>query len=179
VTAPRFVGAHGDDWCVRPAVYGPADRAHESVMSWLIVPGPPLSCYASYVPPLLDPTSHSFFHAHPSTWSIHVVLEGRGKHFIEGKGHDVGPGSVIYQGPGVRHALFPDPGHHLLHLSIQHPAAGHTDKEWVICPEAGTPERFGDLAAFRERFGSIEQVMNGLVPMFVGDRWKEYVARRR
>jgi mannose-6-phosphate isomerase-like protein (cupin superfamily) len=175
----RFVGSSGEDWCVRPAMLGPPDNVRGDVMQWLIVPGPPMSCYLAYVMPMEDPTHHTFFHMHPSTWSIHVVLSGGGEHHIEGKGHRIGPGTVIYQGPRVRHSIFPDPGQHLMHLSIQHPAPGWTKKAWVPCPEAGVANRFGDRAEYERLFGKTVDELFARLPgsIFMGPRWREYVAQ--
>ncbi len=180
---PRFVGSHGEDWCVRPAQLGPPDRVTPLQMQWLIVPGPPISCYLAFMTPSENPLATAFYHQHPSTWSLHAVLSGSGKHHVDDKEHDVGPGSVIYQGPGVRHALYPNPGHHLMHLSIQHPAAGWTAKEWLPCPEAGTPDHFGELQAFLDRFGvaSGPELMKALSSkeIYASERWNEYVRKPR
>jgi mannose-6-phosphate isomerase-like protein (cupin superfamily) len=147
-------------------------------MHWLIVPGPPVSCYAAYMPPAPDPGVMSCFHRHPNTWSIHVVLSGQGTHVAEGVTNEVGAGSVIYQGPGVRHALFPKPNHHLFHIVVQHPGVGHTAQEFELCPEAGTADRFGDLDAFVERFGTTDpnEFMRRMLAetIFSGPRWTEF-----
>jgi mannose-6-phosphate isomerase-like protein (cupin superfamily) len=176
---PRFLGSHGEDWCVRPAQLGPPDHITAHVMHWLIVPGPPLSCYLAMVPPTVDPNEATFYHAHPETWSIHVMLSGSGKHFVDDRCHEIGPGTVIYQGPGVRHSIYPNPGQHIMHLSIQYPSAGHAKEEWRVCPEAGTTDHFGEAAAFLERFGAPEDLIARLKreEIFVGERWAEFVKR--
>lgn len=48
------------------------------------------------------PGGHTPDHAHPFEHENYVV-EGQGKVLIEGEWHDVGPGSVIFVPPGVRH----------------------------------------------------------------------------
>jgi mannose-6-phosphate isomerase-like protein (cupin superfamily) len=178
---PRFVGSHGEDWCVRPAQLGPPDNINQTQMQWLIVPGPPMSCYLAFVFPRADPTPMMFYHAHPSTWSMHVVLSGAGRHHVDDKMHEVGPGTVIYQGPGVRHSLYPLPNQPLVHLSIQHPAAGYVDKEWVIADQAGTADAFGDVQKFLERFGSLEamQANHKSQQIATSERWKTYVQMKR
>jgi hypothetical protein len=150
-------------------------------MHWLIIPGPPISCYLAYTPPFEDPKEVSFYHKHPNTWSIHVVVSGTGRHYVEGQGHDIGPGTVIYQGPNVRHSIFPSPNSHLAHVSIQYPAAGYAQNEWVVCPEAGTADKFADLAAFAERFKSMDELVKKLraSEVFANDRWKTYVTNRK
>jgi mannose-6-phosphate isomerase-like protein (cupin superfamily) len=154
MSAPKFVGSSGEDWCARPAQLGPPDTVNEHQLQWLIVPGPPISCYLASIFPRQDPTPMTYYHSHPSTWSIHVVLAGAGRYHAEGTGHDIGPGSVLYHGPGVRHSLYPLPNQPLVHLSIQHPAAGWTDKQWQPHPEAGTAESFGEADAFLRLFGT-------------------------
>jgi hypothetical protein len=118
---------------------------------------------------------------HPETWSIHIVISGRGKHFAEGREHTVTAGSVIYQGPRVRHSIRPESGHHLAHISIQYPAAGHTETDWVVCPDAGTTDAFEDRAAFLKRFGSLDKLMDKLrqSEILVRPRWSEFVRKRR
>lgn len=178
---PRFLGSHGDDWCVRTAELGPPDHVNGHVLHWLIVPGPPLSCYLAHVPPSEDPKGATFYHMHPETWSLHVVLGGQGRHFVDEHEHAIGPGTVIYQGPRVRHSIYPEPGHHLTHLSIQYPAAGYVEKEWIVCPEAGTTDRPGVAAAFAERFGSVDELMRHAMSgeIFSSPRWQAYVRSRR
>ncbi len=178
---PKFVGSHGEDWCVRPAQLGPPDHVNHGVLHWLIVPGPPMSCYLAVVPALPNPMDHSYYHMHPETWSIHVVLSGIGRHYIDDKGHDIGPGTVIYQGPGVRHSIHPNPGQTLTHLSIQYPAAGYEEKSWVICPEAGTVDHFGKVEAFLERFGVLDKFVEEAASkeIFTGPRWSEYIKKKR
>jgi mannose-6-phosphate isomerase-like protein (cupin superfamily) len=179
--APRFVGSHGEDWCVRPAQLGPPDNLNTTQAQWLIVPGPPISCYLAMVFPRADPERMMFYHSHPSTWSMHVVLAGAGKHHVDEHVHDVGPGTVIYQGPGVRHSLYPLPNQTLVHLSIQHPSAGYVDKEWMINPEAGTADAFGEVAKFISRFGGGDELAARMKSEHIAasERWKTYVLDRR
>jgi mannose-6-phosphate isomerase-like protein (cupin superfamily) len=178
---PKFIGSHGEDWCVRLAQLGPPDRIDENYIQWLIVPGPPISCHLAYATPVPSRErleSLSYYHKHPHTWSVQIVLSGKGLHFIDDKRHEVGPGSVIYQGPGVRHCIRPAPDHDLAFVNIQYPGAGHGKEEWVVCPEAGTTDHFGDLKAFEERFGKRgEDGVFGpmkVAQLFMSERWKEY-----
>ena len=177
----RFVGAFGEDWCVRPAQLGPPDNVNQTQMQWLIVPGPPMSCYLAVVFPRVDPAPMTFFHEHPSTWSIHVVLAGKGRHYVDDQVNDVMDGSVIYQGPGVRHCLHPLPNETLVHLSIQHPAAGYVEKEWKVSAEAGVAGLPGDTGAFAERFGGVDQLLRTLKleHMWSSERWKNFVSDRK
>jgi len=177
--AEKFIGSHGDDWCVRIGQLGPPDSVQAHVMRWLITPGPPLSCYLALQTSLADPKILTYYHKHPETWSLHVVLSGTGSHFVDQTENRIGPGSVIYQGPNVRHSIYPDPGQTLVHISVQTPSAGTREREWVVCPEAGTTDRFGDPAAFAERFGSVERLIGELAPMFVSERWSEFMGRKR
>ena len=174
---PKFVGTHGEDWCVRAAELGPPDRVSD-VMHWLIVPGPPISCYLAVHPPRTSPEQQTMFHMHPSTYSIHVVLDGRGMYHAEGVAEEIGPGSVMYHGPKVRHCIYPLMGHRLAHLSIQCPGGGYRKDEWVVCPEAGVADKFGDLQAFIERFGSADLVKELVLSSskFVGPRWRAFIS---
>ena len=161
---------------------GPPDNINKTQMQWLIIPGPPVSCYLAFVFPNADPSPMEFYHAHPTTWSVHVVLSGSGYQYVEGKKHEVGPGSVLYHGPGVRHSLSPRPNEPLVHLAIQHPAMGYRKDEWSIHPEAGTTSAFGDLAAFVQQFGAAS---GADVATFIrsekiwqSERWKHFVTER-
>jgi len=181
MSAAKFVGSHGEDWCARPAQLGFPDTINQTQLQWLIVPGPPVSCYLASIFPRADPTPMTFYHSHPATWSIHVVIAGAGRYYAEGVGHDVGPGSVLYHGPGVRHSLFPLPNQPLVHLSIQHPSAGYTEKQWEVRPDAGTSDSFGDPSAFLARFGtsSAEELAKQLAEqhVFSSERWIEFMRR--
>jgi mannose-6-phosphate isomerase-like protein (cupin superfamily) len=181
MSAPKFVGSHGNDWCVRPAQFGPPDHVNGTVMHWLIVPGPPISCYLAHSPAVEDPQEYTMYHRHPETWSLHVMLSGTGRHYAEGQENPFGPGSILYQGPGVRHSIVPDRNSHMTHISIQYPEVGWKENEWIPCPEAGTTDRFGDPQAFLERFGSLNQVIAKIrgSELFTSERWKQYVVNRR
>ncbi len=176
-----FVGSFGPDWNVRQAQLGPPDNINHTQMQWLIVPGPPMSCYLAFVFPRADPTPMTFFHAHPSTWSIHVVLGGQGVHHVQGTSNPVSEGSVIYQGPGVAHSLHPLPNQPLVHLAIQHPAAGYVKEQWKICDSAGVVESPGDLSAFAARFGSVDQLLQSMKAeqVWSSDRWMAFVGARK
>jgi mannose-6-phosphate isomerase-like protein (cupin superfamily) len=176
---PLFFGAFGEDWCVRAAQLGPPDRIAGNVLHWLIIPGPPMSCHLTHCIPLLDASEQTFYHQHPETWSIHTIVAGRGRYFIEGTSHEIFPGMVVYQGPGVRHAVVQYPNEPLTMLVVQYPASGYAKESWKVCPEAGTTEKFGDLAAYAERFGDntgdalskkvLEEVEQ------VSERWRHFV----
>lgn len=181
----RFVGSHGHDWCCRPAQLGPPERIDKLCMHWLIVPGPPISCYLVYFPPLTDDSRLGFYHAHPTTWSLHVVLAGHGHYTVDGIVHRIGPGSVMYHGPGVPHCgPWPDVHSEMQILVVQHPAAGHRDKEWVVCPEMGTKDHPRDLAAFVRTFGELTgdqlyQYIDALPSIgfepIASERWRAYM----
>src|SRR5262245_42603102 len=96
---PPFIGSFGEDWCVRSAQLGPPDRIAGNVLHWLILPGPPMSCHLTHCIPIADPSEQSFYHMHPETWSIHSVVAGRARYYIEGKEHEIFAGMVVYQGP--------------------------------------------------------------------------------
>jgi mannose-6-phosphate isomerase-like protein (cupin superfamily) len=181
--ASKFVGPSGEDWCGRPAQLGPPDTINQTQLQWLIVPGPPISCYLASIFPRPDPTPMTFYHSHPSTWSMHVVLAGAGRYYAEGIGQDIGPGSVLYHGPGVRHSLFPLPNQPLVHVAIQHPSVGYSEGQWRVHPEAGTTDAFGDLAAFTKLFGtdSPQAIAERFASeyIFTSDRWLEHVHRTK
>ena len=148
-----FAGSFGEDWCVRAGELGTPDRASDETLHWLIVPGPPLACYLVHFLPTPDPTAHTYYHMHPSTWSIHIVAAGRARYFVEGKEHVLMPGMAVYHGPKVRHSVVQYPNEPCTMYVVQHPGLGYGEGEWQVCPEAGTTDRFGSIEAFVERFG--------------------------
>jgi quercetin dioxygenase-like cupin family protein len=160
---------------------GNPDHVSADVMHWLIVPGPPLACYLAYVTPSSDPSTQMFYHQHPNTWSLHVVLAGVGTHCVEKTVHRIGPGSVIYQGPGVPHSIYPDPGSELVHLVVQHPSTGYRSGEWAMVPEGGLAPQFGNTKGFLDRFGSAEQLLQilGSTSLFSSERWIEWARQQR
>ena len=178
---PAFVGPHGEDWCVRPAQLGPPDNINETQLQWLLVPGPPVSAYLAFVFPRADPTPMTFFHAHPSNWSLHVVLAGAGRHHVDGQTNEIGPGTFIYQGPNVKHSIYPLPNQPLVHVSIQHPSSGYEHSNWIVSEESGTADAFGDVQAFLTRFGSTADLVERLKNEHISssERWKAFVTNRR
>jgi mannose-6-phosphate isomerase-like protein (cupin superfamily) len=177
--ASPFVGPSGADWCCRSAMHGPPDSVTDCLLQWLIIPGPPVSAYLTYCLPREDPSDMQFFHQHPNTWSVHIVLSGRGEYAVEGKRHAIGAGSVMYHGPGVPHSIYPLPNEHLAFIAVQHPSIGFAEKEWVPSPESGTVEQFGDLQAFVQRFGRPEDLSQIQHSLFKSDRWLTYTRRSR
>jgi mannose-6-phosphate isomerase-like protein (cupin superfamily) len=180
---PTFVGSAGPDWNVRPAQLGPPDNVNETQLQWLIVPGPPLSCYLAFIFPRQDPSPLEFYHAHPNAWSLHVVLAGEGYQTVEGVRHEVGHGSVLYHGPGVRHSLAPKPNQPLVHVAVQYPHVGYEAGQWRIAPEAGTAHAFQDLAAFVKQFGAAsgEDVARAIrdEKIWQSERWRAFVTERK
>jgi mannose-6-phosphate isomerase-like protein (cupin superfamily) len=159
---------------------GAPDSVNAAQAQWLLVPGPPLSCYFGLFYAGTDLDKLTFFHKHPNTHSVHVVVSGRGHYNIEGRDHDVAPGSVIYVGPGVRHSVYPHPGEHLGQIVVQTPYTKVGEKDWMIDPEAGTTDQFGDLAAFAARFGGVnaDKLMEHLRSsnVYTSPRWKHFIA---
>lgn len=154
---PKFYGSHGEDWCCRPAMLGPPDKVGKFLAHWLIHPGPPMACHLVHFFPMPASERLDFYHAHPTTWSIHFVFEGRGYYYADGKRHDLGPGSVMYHGPGVPHCgPFPDPETEMKVFVVQSPTSGHQLGEWLVVPEAGLAEAPGDRAAFHAKYGDVD-----------------------
>jgi mannose-6-phosphate isomerase-like protein (cupin superfamily) len=176
------VGEDGSGWCVRPAQLGLADTGGATQLQWLIVPGPPISCYLASIFPRADPSPMEFYHSHPESWSLHVVIAGAGHQYVEGVPHLIGPGDVLFHGPNVRHSLVPLPNTPLAHLAIQHPHIGYSTGSWQIRSDAGTAKAFGDVAAFVERFGAAsgEELAKALraESMWTSERWKKFVMDR-
>ena len=162
---------------------GPPDKAESWIMHWLIVPGPPVSCHLVFFPPMPATKLTDFYHAHPTTWSIHIVLEGTGYYYADGKRHELRPGSVMYHGPGVPHCgPFPYPETAMQVIVIQHPGSGHKKGEWVVVPEAGLADHPGDRAAFVAKYGELADATAYIDPFpdLVGktnpsDRWLRWV----
>lgn len=178
--ADELVGSHGENWSVCPPGFGPPDEVNELCMRWLIIPGPPMSCtlvfqFASGVPN----AERYAYHMHPRTWSIHVCIAGKGKHYADGHVSEIGPGTVFYEGPGLAHTTAPDPGHSLLQLCVQYPAVGY-ENETKIVPEAGTLDRFGQLEEFLKTFGAEgSKYKNAASGQFKSARWLKYVTGRQ
>jgi mannose-6-phosphate isomerase-like protein (cupin superfamily) len=156
---------------------GPPDQMNVHLMRWLLIPGPPMSCTLvhHFASPIPVSERKIPYHMHPDTWSIHVCISGKGKHFAEGHVSDVLPGTVFYEAPKVPHALVSEQGHELVQVCIQYPGAGY-EEETKIVPEAGTLERYGDLAAFLEKFGTSEPKQSPA--LFKSDRWLKYITGR-
>jgi mannose-6-phosphate isomerase-like protein (cupin superfamily) len=173
-----FVGPSGDDWCCQPAMTGAPDTVTDKVLQWLIVPGPPVSAYFTYCLPREDPSDMQFYHMHPETWSVHVVCSGNGEYAAEGQKFSVSAGSVIYHGPRVRHSIYPRPNEHLAFVVVQHPSIGWTDREHVVCPEAGTVEHFNDPQAFIAKFGSAQSIKDLQQTFFQSSRWQTFTKPR-
>jgi hypothetical protein len=55
---------------------------------------------------------------YPELAALHVVLEGRGRVLVAGTEHDVEPGTVHYQGPGIASRFLPAPNQPLSYVSI-------------------------------------------------------------
>jgi mannose-6-phosphate isomerase-like protein (cupin superfamily) len=158
-------------------MHGPPDSVTDSLLQWLILPGPPISAYFTYCLPREDPSNMQFFHQHPTTWSVHIVVSGRGEYAVDGQRIPIGAGSVMYHGPGVPHSIYPLPNEHLAFVVVQHPALGQAEKEWVPSPESGTADHFGDLAAFVERFGRPEGLADIQRSFYKSERWRVYTQR--
>jgi mannose-6-phosphate isomerase-like protein (cupin superfamily) len=178
--ADELAGWHGENWCVVPAAFGPPDEVNELCMRWLIIPGPPMSCTLVYQFAAGTPNAERYaYHLHPRTWSIHICIAGKGKHYAEGNVSDISPGTVFYEAPGLRHATAPDPGHSLLQYCIQYPAVGY-ENETVVVPEAGTLDRFGDVEAFLKAFGTGgKRYQNAASGLFKSARWTKFVTERQ
>src|SRR5690606_19848058 len=167
-------------------MYGPPDRVVNQAMHWLIVPGPPVSCYFIMFFPMPATDRLDYYHVHPKTWSIHIVVAGAGFYYADGIRHAIGPGSVMYHGPGVPHCgPFPDPGSLLQMFVIQHPSSGHAEGEWLRAPEAGLAEQPGDVQAFVDKYGPMADLQKYVdsYPAIQYDnpseRWKTYSAGQR
>jgi hypothetical protein len=175
-----LAGWHGDNWCVYPSMFGPPDQVDEFVMRWLVIPGPPMSC--TLVLQLGSPVPNNeryAYHKHLNTWSIHVCIAGKGKHYAEGNVSEIVPGTIFYEAPGAVHTAAPDPGHSLLQACIQYPILGY-ENETKVVPEAGTLERWGDLQEFIKLFGPDgEKYKKATAGMFKSERWLKYVTNRR
>jgi AraC-like ligand binding domain len=178
--ASEFSGWHGDNWCVCPAAFGPPDEVNEICQRWLIVPGPPMSCTLVHQFASPVPTEKVYpYHLHPRTWSIHICIAGRGKHYAEGNVSEIAPGTVFYEGPGLAHTTTPDPGESLLQFCIQYPAVGY-ENETKVLPEKGTLDRFGELEAFLSTFGEDGSKHREAVKSFYRSaRWLKFVTERQ
>ncbi|HEU4726695.1 MAG TPA: AraC family ligand binding domain-containing protein [Kofleriaceae bacterium] len=175
----ELAGWHGEDWCVCPQFFGPPDQVDEFVMRWLIIPGPPMSCTLVYQfgSPVANADRYAY-HLHPKTWSIHVCISGKGKHYANGNVSEVVPGTIFYEAPGAVHTVAPDPGHGLLQACIQYPVIGY-EGETKVVPEAGRLDKFGDLEAFIQTFGpSGEKYKAATAGLFKSERWLKYVTNR-
>jgi mannose-6-phosphate isomerase-like protein (cupin superfamily) len=174
--APRFVGTFGNDWCMRPATLGQPDRMGGNLLHWLITPGPPMACYVFHLHPAEDASNDfTFYHKHPQASSIHYILAGRLRWFVEGVEGEAGPGHVLYVGAGVRHTHLPYPGEKVEQLVVQHPFLGYGPEQWVVCPEAGTTDSFGNAEAFDQRFGSSARATAGTIDaVHTSWRWREF-----
>jgi hypothetical protein len=178
--ADELLGWHGEKWCVCPAAFGPPDEVNELCQRWLIIPGPPMSCTLVHQFGSATPSALRYaYHMHPRTWSIHVCIAGKGVHYAEGNVSPIAPGTVFYEAPGLAHTMAPDPGDSILQLCIQYPAVGY-ENETTVVPEAGTLDRFGQLEAFLETFGSDgAKYRNAATSMFRSARWLRYVTQRQ
>jgi mannose-6-phosphate isomerase-like protein (cupin superfamily) len=174
-----FAGPSGADWCCRSAMHGPPDHVTDSLLQWLIFPGPPISAYFTYCLPREDPSTMQFFHQHPSTWSVHIVVSGRGEYAVDTQRFAIAAGSIAYHGPGVPHSIYPLANEHLAFVVVQHPAIGHVEKEWLPCPESGTADRPGDLQAFLQRFGSPEGLADFQRSFYRSERWLFHTQRAK
>ena len=172
-------GTHGDNWCVCPTFFGPPDFVDEYVMRWLVIPGPPMSCTVvhQFASPRA-PEEYAAYHQHPKSFSIHVCLAGRGRHYAEGHMTEILPGSIFFEAAGCVHMTVAEPGHSLLHVVIQYPHAGYED-ETKLVPEAGTLDRWRDLEAFVNAFGpNGENYKRATAGLFKSERWLKYVTNR-
>jgi mannose-6-phosphate isomerase-like protein (cupin superfamily) len=176
----ELLGWHGEKWAVCPPSFGPPDEVNELCQRWLIIPGPPMSCTLVHQFGSSVPAAQRYaYHTHPRTWSIHVILAGKGKHYAEGNVSVVSPGSVVYEAPGLAHTMAPDPGESLLQLCIQYPAVGY-ENETTVLPEAGTLDRYGDLEAFLQTFGDAGgKYRQAATSLLRSARWLQYVTERQ
>lgn len=161
-------------------MYGPPDKVGKFAAWWLVTPGPPMSCHLVHFFPMPATERLDYYHAHPKTWSIHIVLEGRGFYYAEGKRHEIGPGSVMYHGPGIPHCgPFPHPETEMKVFVIQHPSSGHQQDEWIVTPEAGLADKPFDEAAFHAKYAGVDlsnyidsfPMIKALLP---SERWAHY-----
>jgi AraC-like protein len=175
----ELAGWHGENWSVCPQFFGPPDQVDEYVMRWLIIPGPPMSCTLVYQLASPVPNAERYaYHMHPKTWSIHVCIAGKGKHYAEGNVSEIVPGTIYYEAPGAIHTAAPDPGSSLLQACIQYPIIGY-ENESKIVPEAGTIDHYGDIEAFLQTFGPAgEKYKTGTAGLFKSERWLKYVTNR-
>ena len=160
-------------------MFGAPDRVTDRIMQWLLFPGPPVSAYLTYYLPRADVSDMQFFHKHPETWSVHVVLSGSGEYAVDGKVFPVSAGSVMYHGPNVEHSIYPLVNDHLAMLCIQHPALGWAEQEWVMSPEAGTVDHYRDVEAFVARFGNARAIPDLHKILHQSERWIEHTRPRR
>jgi len=176
----ELAGWHGKDWSVCPAFMGPPDQVDEFVMRWLLIPGPPMACTLVHQVASLVPNAERYaYHMHSSTFTIHVCIAGRGKHYAYGNVHEVVPGTVFYEAPGAVHAQAPDTGYSLTQIAIQTPILGY-EGETKLVPEAGTLDRYGDLQAFINTFGPNGEKHNKAVAgIYRSPRWQKYVVGRQ
>ncbi|CAN5325118.1 hypothetical protein BH11MYX1_BH11MYX1_34650 [soil metagenome] len=172
----ELVGFHGEGWCVvPPGSVGPPDQMDELVMRWLLIPGPPMSCTLVHQFAVENPAERVPYHLHTDTWSIHVCIGGRGKHYANGRVSDVVPGTMFYECPNVPHTVIPDPGEYLTQINVQYPGLGY-EGETKIVPEAGTLDRFGDLEAFLKTFGADAANYKNVPQLFKSPRWMKFVS---
>jgi mannose-6-phosphate isomerase-like protein (cupin superfamily) len=138
-------------------MYGPPDKVGKFAQWWLVHPGPPMACHLVHYFPMPESERLDYYHAHPHTWSLHIILEGHGFYYADGKRHEIGPGSVQYHGPGVPHCgPFPAPNTEMKMLVVFHPANPHRAGEWVVVPEAGLADKPFDEAAFHAKYPNVD-----------------------
>lgn len=77
-----------------------------------------------------DDGAVTHWHVHPGE-QILVVMEGRGRIGTESETFEVGPGDVVYTGPGERHWHGAAPGSNMTHASITTVGS----PEWFDAPE--------------------------------------------
>jgi hypothetical protein len=54
-----------------------------------------------------------------------------------------------------------------------------TPDEWLVVPQAGLAEKFGDHAAFREKWGDLSAYDQVDPVEYVSDRWRSFAKRTK